>query len=112
MRDSGERIRRAIKGSFQCNQQEMSCNFPIIYLSFFFLSVFIRVNPWLQGLSLSLMPLWQFPYAPRRERIASAASLARSPRSPTGPTQDGQPFSHGHAAMSSRVLASSRLCAR
>src|SRR5579872_2388929 len=52
------------------------------------------------------------PYAPRRDRIARAASLARSPRSPTGPTQDGQPFSHGHAAINSRVFASKRLWAR
>ena len=51
-------------------------------------------------------------YAPRRERIASAASFARSPRSPTGPTQDGHPFSQGHAEISSRVFASSKSCVR
>src|SRR5260370_41632791 len=76
------------------------------------LSVFIRVNPWLQSTSLSLSASAAIPYAPRRERIASAASFARSPRSPTGPTHDGQPFSQGHAAISSRVFARSKLCAR
>src|SRR5258706_7214051 len=74
------------------------------------LSVFIRVNLWVQSLSLSASAA--IPYAPSRERIASAASLARSPRSPTGPTHDGRPFSQGHAAISSRVFASSKLRAR
>src|SRR6267378_7310696 len=75
-----------------------------IYLLVSFLSVFICVHLWFPYLSL-----W-FCYAPRRERIASAASFARSPRSPTGPTHEGQPLSHRHAAISSRVLESSKLC--
>src|SRR6266576_652701 len=74
-----------------------------IYLLVFVLSVFICVHLWFQCHSP-----WLF-YAPRHERIANAASLARSPRSPTGPTHEGQPFSHGHAAISSRVLESSKL---
>src|SRR6266404_6570018 len=75
-----------------------------IFLFASFLSVFICVHLWFPYLSL-----WFF-YAPRRERIARAASFARSPRSPTGPTHEGQPFSHGHAAISSRVLESSKVC--
>src|ERR1700730_13447974 len=51
-------------------------------------------------------------HAPRRDKIASAASFARPARSPTGPTHDGQPFSQGHAETSSRVFARSKLCAR
>src|SRR6267378_6505400 len=75
-----------------------------IYLLVSFLSVFICVHLWFQCHSP-----WLF-YAPRHERIANAASFARSPRSPTGPTHDGQPFSHGHAAINSRVLESSKVC--
>jgi hypothetical protein len=66
----------------------------------FLLSVFICVYLWIRFLLVF--------HAPRRLRMAKAASLARSPRSPAGPTQDGQPFSQGQAAISSRVLASSR----
>src|SRR6266478_587604 len=75
-----------------------------IYLLVSFLSVFICVHLWFQYPSP-----WLF-YAPRRERIARAASFARSPRFPTGPTHVAQPFSHGHAAISSRVLESSNPC--
>ena len=71
------------------------------------LSVFICVHLWFSFPSLCLRASVAKSYAPRRERIASAASFARSPRSPTGPTHDGHPFSHGHAAISSRVFVSS-----
>src|SRR5713226_24339 len=51
-------------------------------------------------------------YAPKRSRMARAASFARGARSPAGPTQEGQPRSHSHAEMSSRVFCTRRSWAR
>src|SRR5260370_4074186 len=45
-------------------------------------------------------------------RIARADSFARGARSPAGPTQEGQPCSQGHAAMSSRVFCTRNSCVR
>src|SRR5438067_1767764 len=47
-------------------------------------------------------------YAHSRSRIASAASFARGARSPAGPTQEGQPSSHSHEEISSRVFSISK----
>ncbi len=51
-------------------------------------------------------------HAQSRSRIARAASLVRSLFSPAGPTQDGHPWSHGHAAINSCVRRNRSLCAR
>src|SRR5208283_1934318 len=47
-----------------------------------------------------------------RSKIASADSFALGAKSPAGPTQDGQPASHGHAWINSRVFSTNNLCAR
>ena len=51
--------------------------------------------------------LWTF-HEHRRLRMARAASLVRSLFIPAGPTQDGQPLSQGHDAISSRVRCNKR----
>src|ERR1700693_3404116 len=87
----------------KCTKTKVPFTVPFFFI-FLLLSVFICVYLWLR--------FYLRLHAPRRERIARAASLARSPRSPTGPTHEGHPFSQGHAAISSRVFASRMSWAR